>query len=265
MTTPHSGYAPVNGLDLYYEIHGTGEALVLIHGAFGNAAMLGGVLPALAQNHRVIAVDLQGHGRTADIDRPLRPESMADDIARLLQYLGVAQADVMGYSLGGAVAIQTAIRHPDVVRKLIIVSEPCARAGFYPSTRATMDSMGPATAEMLKQSPLYQVYAKIAPRPGDWPVLVSKIADFVRQEFDWSAGIARVKAPTLLVFGDNDAIRPAHMVEFFELLGGGQREPSWDGSGMSTAHLAILPGQTHVSVIQSPALVAAVIPFLDSP
>jgi pimeloyl-ACP methyl ester carboxylesterase len=267
MTTTDStqtGYAPVNGLKMYYEIHGTGRPLVLLHGAFGNVALLGDVLTVLSQNHRVIAVDLQGHGRTADIDRPLRVETMADDIAGLLQYLGVAQADIMGYSLGGGVAIQAAIRHPGIVRKLIIVSEPCKRTGFYPSTIKTMDAMGPATAEMMKPSPLYQVYTKVAPRPGDWPVLVSKVADLIRQDFDWSAGVAGIKAPTLLIFGDNDAIRPAHMVEFFGILGGGQREPNWDGSGMSTARLAILPGETHISIFRAPALTAAVIPFLDA-
>jgi pimeloyl-ACP methyl ester carboxylesterase len=235
---------------MYHEIHGRGAPLVLIHGAFGNVAMLGDILPALAKHHRVIAVDLQGHGRTADVDRPIHPETMADDVAELLGDLGIARADIMGYSLGGAVAMQTAIRHPAVVRKLIVVSEPCKRSGFYPTTVATMDSMGPATTEMLKQSPLYQVYAKIAPRPDNWPVLVSKIAAWLKTDFDWCADVAGISAPTLLVFGDADVIRPDHIAEFHALLG---------------AQLAILPGLTHMSVITSPALAATVIPFLDSP
>ncbi len=251
-------------MKLYYEIHGTGSPLVLLHGAFGNVAMFGDLLPTLAKGHRVIAVDLQGHGRTADIDRPIHPTTMADDIAELLASLGVDTADIMGYSLGGAVAVHTAIRHTGIVRKLVIVSEPCKRAGFFPATIATMDSMGPATAAMLKQSHLYEVYAKIAPHPENWTALVAKIATLIQTDFDWSADVAKIAAPTLLIFGDNDAIRPAHMVEFFGLLGGGQREPNWDGSGMSTARLAILPGETHLSVIRSPALASTVIPFLDA-
>lgn len=252
-------------MKLYHEIHGTGLPLVLVHGAFGNTAMLGDLLPALAKGHRVIAVDLQGHGRTADIDRPIQPTTMADDIAELLASLGVDKADIMGYSLGGAVAVHTAIRHPGIVRKLIVVSEPCKRAGFFPGTIAAMDSMGPATAEMLKQSPHYEVYAKIAPHPENWTALVAKITKLIQTDFDWSADVAKLTAPTLLVYGDNDGIRPAHMVEFFGLLGGGQREPHWDGSGMSTARLAILPGETHMSVIRSPALASTVISFLDAP
>jgi pimeloyl-ACP methyl ester carboxylesterase len=227
--------------------------------------MLGDLVAALAKNHRVIAPDLQGHGRTADIDRPIHPETMADDIAELLASLGVAKADIMGYSLGGAVALQVAIRHPGIVRRLIVVSEGYKRSGFFPSTIATMESMGPATGEMLKRSPLYEVYSKIAPRPEDWTTLVAKIADWLHVDFDWSAQVARITAPTLLVFGDADCIRPAHIVEFFGLLGGGQREPNWDGSGMPSARLAILPGTTHISMMFSPALVSTVVPFLDAP
>ncbi len=119
-----NGYAPVNGLHMYYEIHGTGKPLVLIHGGFGESGMFGDVLTQLAQGRQVIPVDLQAHGRTADIDRPLRYELMADDIGGLIQHLGFEKADVMGYSLGGGVALQTAIRHPGLVRKLALVSTP---------------------------------------------------------------------------------------------------------------------------------------------
>ncbi len=273
MTTPshaaHTGhYAQVNGLQLYYETHnpgGAGQPLVLLHGGVGAIEMFGPVLPALAQGRPVIAVDLQAHGRTADIDRPLRFESMADDIAALIEQLGHAHADVMGYSLGGGVALQTAIRHPGRVRKLVLVSTPFQRGGWHPENLAGMAQMGPAAAEPMKQTPMYQLYAAIAPRPDDWPVLLTKLGDLLRQDYDWSAAVAALTTPTLIVAGDADSVRPAHALAMFELLGGGQRDAGWDGSGMVPSQLAILPGTTHYSIFSSPALAAAVTPFLDAP
>src|SRR3989440_2622523 len=166
-------YASVNGLNLYYEIHGAGEPLILLHGGVGEIQMFGEVLPSLAQNQRVVAVDLQAHGRTADIDRPLSFELMADDIAALIKHLGIEEADVMGYSLGGGVALRTAIQHPEVVRKLVLVSTPFKRDGWYPEILAGMGQMGPQVAEPMKQTPMYQLYASIAPKPEDWPVLLT--------------------------------------------------------------------------------------------
>ena len=166
-------YAVVNGLEIYYEMHGPagkGPPLVLLHGGVGGIEMFGPNLPALAQSHRIIAVDLQGHGRTADVDRPLRYESMADDIAALIKQLGAAPADVMGYSLGGGVALQTAIRHHDLVNKLIVVSCPFKRDGFYPEILAIFDQMGPAAAAGMKQSPLYKLYPKV-----DWERLFTEL------------------------------------------------------------------------------------------
>jgi pimeloyl-ACP methyl ester carboxylesterase len=260
-----TGYAPVHGLKMYYEIHGAGEPLILLHGGLGSTGMFADLLPALAAHRRVIAADLQGHGRTADIDRPLRIDTMADDVAGLMQHLGIKQADVMGYSMGGAVAIRTAIQHPEMVKKLIVVSAACKRDGWYPEVLAAMSQMGPAAAEPLKQSPIYQLYARTAPKPGDWPVLLGKMGDLLRQDYDWSKEVAGIRSPTLLVFGDADAVRTAHAVEFFELLGGGKKEGGWDGSGMSTARLAILPGVTHYNSFSSPALAPAVTSFLDAP
>jgi len=260
-----TGYAPVNGLEMYYEVHGTGAPLVLAHGGLGSVDMFGGVLSALAKTRRVIAVELQGHGHTADIARPLSYEAFGDDLAALITHLGVGPADVMGYSLGAGAALRTAIQHPEVVGRLVVASTPCRRDGWYPEVTAAMSQMNASLAEPMKQSPIYQCYARIAPRPADWPVLVGKLGDMLRKDYDWSKDVAAIKAPTMLVFGDADAVRMAHVVQFFELLGGGQKDAGWDGSGMSIARLAILPGLTHYNLGSAPALAAAVTPFLDTP
>jgi pimeloyl-ACP methyl ester carboxylesterase len=261
------GYAPVNGLNLYYEIHGTGpeEPLILLHGGLGATEMFGEILPLLSNHWRVIGVDLQAHGRTGDIDRPLTFEAMADDIAALLKHLGIGKADVMGYSLGGGVALRTAIQYPDAVRKLVIVSTAFRRDGWYPEIVTAMAQIGAGAAEPMKQSPMYRMYARIAPRPADWPVLLAKIGHLLSQDYDWSREVAAIKAPTMLVFADADSVRTAHAVEFFELLGGGRKDAGWDGSGMSNARLAILPGLTHYNIFSSPALAPTVTPFLDAP
>ena len=259
-SAPRSGYADVNGLKLYYEIHGSGEPLILLHGGVAGIPMLGPILPALAQSRQVIAVELQAHGRTADIQRPLTFEAMADDVAALLPQLGLAQADVMGYSLGGGVALQLAIRHPAAMRKLVVVSAPARHDGWYPEVLADFARMGPTTAEQMKQSPLSQMFPHV-----DWEVLFTKLGALLRQDYDWSHDVAAIKAPTLIAFADADSIRPAHIVEFFELRGGGQRDAGLDGSGRPINQLAILPGLTHYDIIASAALPAVVLPFLDAP
>lgn len=258
-------YASVNGLNMYYEIHGAGRPLLLLHGGGGAIEMFGEVLPLLTEGRQVIAVDLQAHGRTADIDRPLRFELMADDIAALIKHLGFESADVMGYSLGGGVALQTVIRHPEVVHKLVVVSTPCKHDGWYREMLAGMAQMGPAAAEPMKQTPMYQLYASVAPKPADWPVLLTKLGELLRLAYDWSKDVTAIKAPTLIVVGDADGVRTAHAVEFFELLGGGKRDAGWDGSGMSNARLAILPATTHYNIFFSPTLASTVTPFLDAP
>ncbi len=262
---PKGSYASVNGLNLYYEIHGAGEPLILLHGGVGAIQMFGEVLSSLAQNRQVVAVDLQAHGRTADIDRPLSFELMVGDITALIKHLGIEEADVMGYSLGGGVALRTAIQHPEVVRKLVLVSTPFKRDGWYPEVLAGMGQMGPQVAEPMKQTPMYQHYASIAPKPEDWPVLLTKLGELLRQDYDWSKDVAAIKAPTLIVVGDADSVRTAHAVSFFELLGGGKVDAGWDGSGMSNARLAILPATTHYNIYSSPQLSAVVAPFLDAP
>ena len=258
-------YASVNGLEMYYEIHGTGRPLILLHGGVGAIEMFGEVLGLLAEGRQVVAVDLQAHGRTADIDRPLSFESMADDIAALIEHLGFERADVMGYSLGGGVALQTAIRHPEVVRMLVLVSTPFKRDGWYPEVLAGMGRMGPEAAEPMKQTPMYQLYASVAPKPEDWPVLLTKLGELLRKDYDWSEEVAKIEIRTMIVVGDADSVRTAHAVEFFELLGGGKADAGWDGSGMSDARLAILPATTHYYIFSSPTLASTVASFLDAP
>jgi pimeloyl-ACP methyl ester carboxylesterase len=223
------------------------------------------LLPLLSENRQVIGVDLQAHGRTADINRPLSYEMMADDIAALIKHLQLEKADVMGYSLGGGVALRTAIQHPELVRKLVLVSTAYRRNGWYPEVLAAMAQSGPEAAEQMKQSPMYKLYASIAPRLEDWPVLLTKLGELLRKDYDWSKDVAATKVPTMIVVGDADSIRTSHAVEFFELLGGGKVDAGWDGSRMSVARLAILPGITHYNIFSSSMLGSIVVLFLDAP
>ncbi len=257
-------YIEVNGLHLYHELHGTGDALIVLHGGYGNTDMFAPMQEALSTSRQVIPVDLQGHGRTADIDRPLSFETMAEDIAALADSLHLAEVDLFGYSLGGGVALRVAIQFPGLVRKLILVSTPFRQDGWYPEVLQGMHSQKePATAEYMKQGPLYELYTHIAPRPGDWPRLVAKMGTLLSQEYDWGDDLPRITAQTLLVYGDADSIRPAHAVEFFGRLGGGKGDAGWDGSGMPKNRLAVLPGTSHYTIFTSPLLTELTAQFLD--
>jgi pimeloyl-ACP methyl ester carboxylesterase len=264
MSTPAaSGFAAVNGLELYYEIHGSGMPLILLHGGVAASEVFGANLAKLAAGRQVIAVHLQGHGRTRDIDRPLRYELMADDIATLIAHLGLEKPDVMGYSMGGGVAIQTAIRHPEAVGKLVVVSKSMKRDGVYPEVIDAFDQMAanaPYIAASVKQSPLAELYPNV-----DWEVTFTKIAGMEGQDYDWSDGVAAITSPTMLVFADADAIRPDHIVEFYKLLGGGRRDAGLDGSARPTARLAIVPGTTHYDILSTTVVAELVAPFLDAP
>jgi pimeloyl-ACP methyl ester carboxylesterase len=234
-------YARVNGLDLYYELHGSGQPLVLLPGAFWTIEAMGQLVPPLATGRRVIAVELQGHGHTADIDRPLSFESMADDIAALIRSLGLEQADLFGYSLGGGVALQTAIRHPNVVRKLALASAPFKTDGWYPEDLAAMSAI---SAEAFAGTPIHQAYLQTSPVPEAWPTVVAKVRQLVTSNYDWTAGVEALTIPTLILVGDADGPRLAHAVEFFGLLGGGQADG--DLAGLPRSSLAVLPATTHV-------------------
>jgi pimeloyl-ACP methyl ester carboxylesterase len=267
-TTETSGagsYAEVNGINLYYETHGSGRPLILLHGGLGSGEMFGPILPLLAANHRVIAVDLQGHGRTPDIDRPLDIRLMADDVAALIRHLDLDQPDVMGYSLGGGVAFWTAVRYPQLVTKLVSVSANIRRNAIYPEMLAQQGQMGPEAAEFMKDTPMYQLYQRVAPRPEDFPRLLDKIGRAMSRDFDFTAEVANLSVPTLIACADADMAPPSHYVEVFGLLGGGKRDGGWMGEGRPEGGhaLAILPGLTHYSIFASPLLAEAALTFLD--
>jgi pimeloyl-ACP methyl ester carboxylesterase len=258
-----SGLAPINGLQLYYESFGTGGTpLILLHGGYGMTGMFGDLASALATDRRVIAVDLQGHGRTADIDRPLSLEAMAGDIAALIDYLDLGSVDLMGYSMGGGVALRAAIDNPDLVRRLVLVSTPFSRDGWFPEIREQMKMNNRSGFEFMRQTPMYSGYAAVAPNPDAFPDLMDKMGELLGRDYDWSAEIRTLTLPVLLMFGDADSISTAHATEFFALLGGGLRDAGWDGSGMPSARLAILPGTTHYDSFRSPLLAQFAVPFL---
>jgi pimeloyl-ACP methyl ester carboxylesterase len=258
------GYAPVNGVQMYWRSLGEGGTpLVVVHGGFGTVDTWGGLLEGLAERRRVIAVELQGHGRTGDIDRPFRCESFGDDLAALIGHLQLGQADVLGYSLGAAASLQAAIRHPEVVRRLTLVSTVFKREGWFPEVLEGMGQVGRAGFEMMRQSPMYAAYAAVAPDVDAFPVLMDRTGELLRQPYDWTEQVRGLAMPVQLVYADADGIPPAHAAEFFALLGGGLRDASWDGSLRPASRLAILPGRTHYDVAQAPGLAELVGDFLD--
>jgi pimeloyl-ACP methyl ester carboxylesterase len=261
-------YADVNGINLYYESHGTGQPLILLHGGFMSGEMFGPLIPALtAAGHRVITPDLQGHGRTADIDRPIDVRLMADDVAALIRHLGLEKADVMGYSLGGGVAFFTAVRHPELVRRLVMASANIRRDAIYPEMLAQQLQVGPEAAESMKDTPMYQLYQRVAPRTEDFPRLLGKIGESMAKDFDFNEEVRGLKVPTLIVAADADMAPPSHYVEVFKLLDGGLRDGGWMGEGRPKGGhaLAILPGLTHYNLGASPLFAAVALDFLDKP
>jgi pimeloyl-ACP methyl ester carboxylesterase len=270
-TTEHSNemnqddrgsYAEVHGLKMYYEIHGEGFPLVLLHGGLSTiGTSFGKVLPALARERQVIAIEQQAHGHTADIDRPLTYEQMANDTIALLSHLGIEQADFFGYSIGGGIAMQIAIEHPSLMRKLVVATPISRASGFQPGVLAGMEALQP---EHLAGSPFQEEYARTAPNPQDWPRLVAKTKQLDREFVDWSReAIASIKAPTLLIAGDSDIVRPEHVVELFRLLGGGV---PGDNVGLPQSQLAVLPGTTHITLVdRAEWLVSMITGFLDAP
>jgi pimeloyl-ACP methyl ester carboxylesterase len=262
-TANRSGYAPVNGLQLYYEIHGEGGTpLVLVHGAHMNIDFnWAELLPTLATTRQVIALESQGHGRTADIDRPITYQAMADDVAAVLDYLSVPQADVFGFSMGAGIALDFAIRYPGKVRKAVLAAITYRTDGMHPELLPMFHRQTPATFASTR---FESEYLRLAPNPDDFPVLVNKLTTLYTTPQNWLADDVRsISAPTLLIFGDADIARLEHVVEMFRLLGGGV---CGDFVPIPAAHLAILPGTSRLGMLErSDMLMALVQPFLDAP
>jgi pimeloyl-ACP methyl ester carboxylesterase len=262
-TEPRTGYASVNGLQMYYEVHGSGTPpLVLLHGALSTTSVdFGAVLPSLAKGRQVIAVEQQAHGHTADIDRPLTTKAMAADTVALLGQLGVQQTDLFGYSMGSGIALQMAVDHPDLVRKLAVASFAYNLDGLHPGLVEGLEQLTP---EALAGTPFEEAYAREAPRPEDWPTMVAKVKVLNSQLPEWPAELIRsIKAPTMVIIGDSDIIRPEHAVEVFRLLGGGV---IGDLAGLPRSRLAVLPGTTHLTLVHRGDWLSSMIgEFLDAP
>jgi pimeloyl-ACP methyl ester carboxylesterase len=258
-----SGYIEANGVNYYFAIYGQGEPLLLLHGGLGSIDMFGPVLPHLAESRQVIAVDLHGHGRTALGDRAINLIDIGDDLAVLLEELGYEQVDVLGYSFGGGAAFRLAVQHPGLVRRLAMVSAGYAQHGFHPEMLPQQAQVSGAMADMMKETPMYQSYAAVAPHPEDFPKLLDRMGELMRQPYDYSEDVRKLRMPVMIVIGDSDMYRPEHIIEFYKLLGGGLRDAGWMRENMSQNRLAILPDLTHYDIFLAPALAATVLPFLD--
>jgi pimeloyl-ACP methyl ester carboxylesterase len=257
-----TGHVSANGINYYYAIYGKGEPLLLLHGGLGQIEMFGPNLGALAAEHQVIGVDLQGHGRTPLGNRPISLVDIGDDMAVILNALGYKQVDVMGYSFGGGVAFRLAVQHPSLVRRLVLVSTPFAQDGFYPEMLPQQAAVSAAMAPMMKDTPMYKSYAAIAPDSSEFPRLLDAMGAFMRQPYDLTSDLTRLKMPVMLVYGDADMIQLEHIVKSYHLLGGGQRDAGWNREHISQNRLAILPNVTHYEMGVTPALARTVLPFL---
>jgi pimeloyl-ACP methyl ester carboxylesterase len=254
------------GLRVHYEIYGQGEPIVVMAGAFGDGSSMTQVIGPLSRERQVVAIDLEGHGRTALRETPMSHERNGDDVAAVLRHLRIARADVAGYSHGGDAAIRMAIQHPEAVRNLIIISTAAGRDGWYPEGLAAMGSMSAAVAPLMRQTPLYTRYAEVAPHPDQFPLLLDRMGELMRKDYDWRTEIAQLRTPTLLLFADHDAVSMRHIAEFFALFGGGVRDPGWEGEPQfSRARLAIVPGYTHYNFSHGPDVARVIEAYLDQP
>jgi pimeloyl-ACP methyl ester carboxylesterase len=264
-TPTKKGHVLANGVNYYYEIHGRGEPLLLLHGGLGSIDMFGPVvLPMLAKERQVIGVDLHGHGRTALGDRPIDLIDIGNDLAVVLKQLGYEKVDVLGYSFGAGAAFRLAVQHPALVRRLVLVSAAYSpQEGYYPEMLPMQAQVGAEMAEAMKETPMYQSYVAVAPKPQDFPRLLDRMGELMRKRFDWSEDVKKLQMPVMLVYGDSDMFRLEHVVRFYQLLGGGLRDAGWMREHMSKNRLAILPDLTHYEIFMSPALVTTTLPFLN--
>jgi pimeloyl-ACP methyl ester carboxylesterase len=248
----------VNGMQMYYEVSGSGDPLIVLHGAYMNIPSMGAIIPKLAQTHRVYAVELQGHGRTTDIDRPITYPNLADDVAAFMDAVGLEKADVFGYSMGAAVGLQLAIRHPAKVNKLAAASVAYDADGWQPEFKAFIPQM---TVEMFVSMPFAQDYRKLAPNPEGFPALVKKLIALEHEPMAWGEDVKAMKTPVLIITGDADVATLEHSVAMFRLLGGGVMGDM--GKPLPASRLAVMPATSHTAVITQPDLLHPLIePFL---
>jgi pimeloyl-ACP methyl ester carboxylesterase len=266
--TPTSkGYAAApDGLRVYYEIHGKGDPIVVLAGGFGDISSMTQTIAPLSRKRQVIGIDLEGHGRTALRATPMSHDRLGDDVAAVLRHLKIAKADVAGYSHGGDAAIRMTIRHPGMVRNLIVISTAAERDGWYPEVLKGMEAVSSAQTRQMQQSPLYQRYAEVAPHPEQFPQLLDRMGELMRADYDWRPEIAKLRVPTLLLFADHDAVSMRHIAEFFALYEGGVRDAGWEGTPRyARARLAIVPGYTHYNFGQGPDIARVIAAYLDQP
>jgi pimeloyl-ACP methyl ester carboxylesterase len=260
---PATGYAPVNGLKMYYEIRGQGEPVVLLHGAFmaiSNSFHWAEWISELSKTRKVIAIEMQGHGRTADTGRDFTYDNLADDVAALLDYLKIPSADILGYSLGGGVALNCAIRHPDKVRKVVSISAVFRQNGW---TKEGLDAFPNLTAEVFKGTPMEADYKRLSPTPNEFPNFVKRVLSVDLKPHDFGADkLKATKAPMFFIYGDADGVRLDYIAEAFRLKGG---EVHGDMRPRSASRLAILPDTTHVTLMnRRQTIIPMVNDFLDA-
>jgi pimeloyl-ACP methyl ester carboxylesterase len=259
-----SGYADVNGIKLYHEIYGKGEPMVLIHGGLTTIGEMQRWVQPLANTRQLIAVEMQGHGHTADSDRPMSFATLGDDIAALLDHLMIPKSDLVGHSFGGATAIRAAIQHPDKVRRLVVISSPYARSGWYPEVQEGMSQIGASMAANMMQTPTGRL-SRQWPEPQRFSQFLDKMGKMMSEDYDWSTDIAKLPMPVLLVFADNDSVSQKHVAQFFALLGGGVKEPGWLNTQLSKSRLAVVPGYSHYNFITSAEVPQIIGKFLADP
>jgi pimeloyl-ACP methyl ester carboxylesterase len=256
-----AGFLELSGVKLWHEVYGEGEPLIVLHGGLMGIPQMMPWIEPLAKHRKVIGVELEGHGRSPDTDRPLELTTMGDDVAAVIDKLGLDKAAVLGWSFGADAALRAAIQHPDKVQRLIVVSTAFAKNGWYPETQQGMASVGAAMAEKV---PTYEL-SRQWPDPTRFPKFLDKMGKMMGEDYDWSDEIKKLPMPVMLVFADHDSVSQKHIAEFFALLGGGMTEPGWENTKFTNARLAVVPGYSHYNFITSSEVPPLVVKFLKDP
>jgi pimeloyl-ACP methyl ester carboxylesterase len=263
VTASSSGLLDVNGIKLWHEVYGEGQPVLVLHGGLMTIPEMMPLIAPLAKERKVVAVELQGHGRSPDTDRPITLDATGEDVAAIIDALKLGPTDLIGYSFGGAAALRASIRHPEKVRRLVVISSPCARRGWYPEAQQGMAAVGASLADALKETPTAR-FARAWPEPQRFPQFLDKMGKALGQDYDWCTEVSKLPMPTLLVYVDHDSISQRHVADFFALLGGGISEPGWENTKFTKARLAIIPGYSHYNFMTSNELPPIVEKFLAS-